>query len=124
MRCSRTGARQGLSVCLHEHRGGFAFNQESIHGLAKKALRAGAEIDEGIEVKGFEMDGSGAVTRVHTSEGDVHVEQVIVAVGPWIAKVWGLLGLPRRLEVAGEDREMDLLVPPGGRDRRGPAESS
>ena len=76
----------GLSVCLHEHRGGFAFNQESIQGLAKKALRAGAEIDEGIEVKGFEMDGSGAVTRVHTSEGDVHVEQVIVAVGPWIAK--------------------------------------
>ena len=28
----------GLSVCLHEHRGGFAFNKESIHGLAKKAL--------------------------------------------------------------------------------------
>jgi hypothetical protein len=27
-------------------------------------------------------------------------------VGPWIAKLWGLLGLPRRLEVAGEDREM------------------
>ena len=22
----------GLTVCLHEHRGGFAFNQESIHG--------------------------------------------------------------------------------------------
>ena len=32
------GARLGLSVCLHEYRGGFAFNKESIFGLAKKAL--------------------------------------------------------------------------------------
>ena len=96
----------GLSVCLHEHRGGFAFNKESIQGLATKALHAGAEIDEGIEVTGFELDDAGAVTRVRTSEGDVQVEQVIVAVGPWIARIWGLLGLPRRLEVAGEEKEM------------------
>src|SRR5215204_321822 len=66
----------GLSVCLHEHRGGFAFNKKSIHGLAEKALQAGAEIAEGVEVAGFELDGSGAVTRVNTSEGDVNVEQV------------------------------------------------
>src|SRR5215217_7931978 len=46
----------GLSVCLHEHRGGFAFNKESIDGLAKKALHAGAEIAEGVEVTGFELD--------------------------------------------------------------------
>ena len=96
----------GLSVCLHEHRGGFAFNKESIGGLARKALAAGAEIAEGVEVTGFERDGSGTVTRVQTSEGDVAVEQVIVAVGPWIANVWDMLGLPRRLEVAGEEREM------------------
>src|SRR5687767_7829732 len=75
----------GLSVCLHEHRGGFAFNRESINGLAQKALNAGAEIAEGVEVTGFERDGSGAVTRVRTSEGPINVEQVIVAVGPWIA---------------------------------------
>ena len=96
----------GLSVCLHEHRGGFAFNKESIHGLEKKALEAGAEIAEGIEVTGFEQDGSGAVTRVSTSEGPIAVEQVIVAVGPWVADVWEMLDLPRRLEVAGEEREM------------------
>ena len=96
----------GLSVCLHEHRGGFAFNRESIQGLAKKALVAGAEIAEGVEVTGFELDDSGAVKRVETSEGAINVEQVIVAVGPWVAKIWGLLGLPRRLEVAGEEREM------------------
>jgi methylglutamate dehydrogenase subunit A len=96
----------GLSVCLHEHRGGFAFNKESIQGLAQKALRAGAEIAEGVEVTGFQRDESGAVTRVRTTEGPIAVEQVIVAVGPWIANVWEMLGLPRRLEVAGEEREM------------------
>ena len=96
----------GLSVCLHEHRGGFAFNKESIQGLALKALHAGAEIAEGVEVTGFELDESGAVKRVQTSEGPINVEQVIVAVGPWVANMWGLLGLPRRIEVAGEEREM------------------
>src|SRR6185503_14076124 len=93
----------GLSVCLHEHRGGFAFNKESIHGLATKALHAGAEIDEGIEVTGFELDHSGAVTRVRTSEGPIAVEQVIVAVGPWVANVWEMLRLPRRLEIHSPD---------------------
>src|SRR5215217_3368283 len=46
---------QGLTVCLHEHAGGFAFNQ------------------------------------------------VVVAVGPWIASVWEMLGLPRRLDVRTPD---------------------
>jgi methylglutamate dehydrogenase subunit A len=96
----------GLSVCLHEQRGGFAFNKDSIRGLASKALAAGAEIAEGVEVAGFELDGSGAVTRVDTSAGPIHAEQVVVAVGPWIARFWEMLGLPRRLEVAGEEREM------------------
>ncbi len=93
----------GLSACLHEHRGGFAFNRESIEGLAQKALRAGAEIAEGVEVTGFELDGSGAVTCVNTSSGPLVVEQVIVAVGPWIANVWEMLGLPRRLDIRSPD---------------------
>ena len=93
----------GLSVCLHEHRGGFAFNKESINGLARKALRAGAKIAEGIEVREPEFDNDGAVTRVNTSEGDVNVQQVIVAVGPWVARMWGLLGLPRRLDIRSPD---------------------
>ena len=54
---------RGLTVCLHEQRGGFAFNRESMLGLADKARAAGAEIAEGVEVTGFELDGSGAVTR-------------------------------------------------------------
>jgi glycine/D-amino acid oxidase-like deaminating enzyme len=75
-------------------------------GLASKARAAGAEIEEGVEVTGFELDGSGAVTRVQTSAGPIAVEQVVVAVGPWITRLWELLGLPARLEVAGTEREM------------------
>jgi glycine/D-amino acid oxidase-like deaminating enzyme len=90
---------EGLTACLHEHRGGFAFNRESMLGLADKARAAGAEIAEGVEVTGFARDGSGAVTVVHTSAGDVAVEQVVIAVGPWIAQLWAMLGLPDRIDV-------------------------
>jgi len=93
----------GLTVCLHEHVGGYAFNRESMLGLAAKARAAGATIAEGVEVTGFELDGSGAVSRVLTSAGAIAVEQVVVAVGPWIGTVWDLLGLPARLDVRQPD---------------------
>jgi glycine/D-amino acid oxidase-like deaminating enzyme len=90
---------EGLTVCLHEHRGGFAFNRESMLGLADKARAAGAQIAEGVEVTGFERDGSGAVTVVKTSAGDVAVDQVVIAVGPWVPHLWAMLELPDRLDV-------------------------
>src|SRR5919205_1110086 len=93
----------GLTVCLHEHAGGFAFNRESMLGLADKARAAGAQIVEGVEATGFESDGSGAVTTVRTSAGDVAVEQVVIAVGPWIATMWERLELPRRPDVRTPD---------------------
>jgi glycine/D-amino acid oxidase-like deaminating enzyme len=93
----------GITVCLHEHAGGYAFNRESMFGLADKARAAGAEIVAGVEVTGFELDGSGAVTSVATSAGAIAVEQVVVAVGPWIESLWGLLGLPQRLDVRQPD---------------------
>jgi methylglutamate dehydrogenase subunit A len=96
----------GLTVCLHEHQGGFAFNREAMHGLAAKALAAGAEIRTGVTVTGFDRDGSGAVTRVLTDHGAVEVEQVIVAVGPWIAQLWDMLDLPPRLDVRTPDGDV------------------
>jgi glycine/D-amino acid oxidase-like deaminating enzyme len=93
----------GLTVCLHEQAGGYAFNRESILALADKAQAAGAEIREGVEVTGFEFDSSDAVTAVHTNRGDIEVEQVVIAVGPWIATLWELLGLPERIDVRHPD---------------------
>jgi len=94
---------EGLTACLHEHRGGFAFNKESMLGLADKARAAGAEIVEGVDVTGFARDGSGAVTLVHTSAGDVAVEQVVIAVGPWVPQLWSMLDLPDRLDITQPD---------------------
>ncbi|MDQ6819199.1 MAG: FAD-binding oxidoreductase [Actinomycetota bacterium] len=96
----------GLTVCLHEHAGGYAFNRESMLGLAGKARAAGAEIREGVEVTGFEFDDAGAVSRVRTSAGEIAVEQVVVAVGPWIASIWEMLGLPNRIDVRQPDGEV------------------
>jgi methylglutamate dehydrogenase subunit A len=100
-----------LTVCLHEHAGGFAFNRESILGLADKARAAGAQIIEGVEVTGFDVDGSGAVTTVQTDAGPIAVEQVVVAVGPWIASLWAMLGLPARLDVHQPDGGVARDVP-------------
>ena len=46
---------QGVTVCLHEHQGGFAFNIESVLGLRDKCLAEGVPILEGVEVTGFEL---------------------------------------------------------------------
>jgi glycine/D-amino acid oxidase-like deaminating enzyme len=100
----------GLSVCLHERVGGFAFNQESMHGLADKARAAGARIATGVEVTGFELDGSGAVTRVETNAGPIDVEQVVVAVGPWIPYLWRMLGLADRIDVRAPDGSVEPEV--------------
>ena len=93
----------GITVCLHEHAGGYAFNRESMFGLAEKARAAGAEIATGVEVTGFEFDASGAVKTVETSAGTIEVEQVVVAVGPWIATLWEMLGLEDRIDVRQPD---------------------
>jgi glycine/D-amino acid oxidase-like deaminating enzyme len=93
----------GITACLHERVGGYAFNRESMFGLAEKARGAGAEIVTGVEVTGFRFDGAHAVTAVETTAGTIEVEQVVVAVGPWIASIWEQLGLPNRLDVRQPD---------------------
>src|ERR671927_1301551 len=47
---------QGVEVCLHEEKGGFANNMASLHGLAAKAKQAGARIVDGLRVTRFAMD--------------------------------------------------------------------
>ena len=101
----------GLTVCLHERAGGFAFNRESMLGLADKARAAGATIVEGVEVTGFSLDGSGAVERVETTAGDVDVDQVVVAVGPWIASLWEMLGQPDHIDVRRRAGSVDRELP-------------
>ena len=91
---------RGLTACLHEHQGGFAFNREAMHGLAALARGEGAQIHAGVAVTGFRFGSDGnTVTTVETDRGPIAVEQVVVAVGPWIQRLWNMLSLPECIDV-------------------------
>ena len=92
---------QGVTICLHEHQGGFAFNVESVLGLRDKCLAEGVSVLEGIEVTGFTSRDDGSVSAVETSEGAIEVgEQVVIAPGPWAARFWEMLGMPDTIDIA------------------------
>ena len=78
---------------------------QTVRHLAEQARGAGAEIREGVEVVGFELGESG-VEAIATSAGRLECETVVIAPGPWIARVWSMLGLPPHVEVAGEPRPL------------------
>jgi glycine/D-amino acid oxidase-like deaminating enzyme len=91
---------KGVTVCLHEHQGGFAFNMDSVEGLAAKCREAGVSVLSGVEVTGFEEASDGSITAVETRESLIEVgEQVIVAPGPWARQFWAMLGMPEAIDV-------------------------
>ena len=64
---------------------------------------AGARISEGVEVIGFDL-GSRGVEAVRTSKGTVRCETVVAAPGPWVERLWRLLGRRAEVEVARDGR--------------------
>jgi glycine/D-amino acid oxidase-like deaminating enzyme len=91
---------KGVTVCLHEHQGGFAFNMASVLGLVGKCESEDVSILSGVEVQELELGGDGAVTALRTSRGRIEVgEQVVIAPGPWAKQFWGLLGLPMAIDI-------------------------
>jgi glycine/D-amino acid oxidase-like deaminating enzyme len=91
---------QGVTACLHEFQGGFAFNKESVLGLAGKCRSEGVEILTGVEVTGFELVGDDVVKAVETNQGRIEVgEQVVLAPGPWARDFWSMLGLPATIDI-------------------------
>ena len=91
---------QGVTICLHEHQGGFAFNVDSILGLRDKCLEEGVSVISYTEVTGFRFRGADSVTAVETSKGEIEVgEQVVIAPGPWAPRFWSLLGQPDTIDI-------------------------
>jgi glycine/D-amino acid oxidase-like deaminating enzyme len=101
---------QGTTSILHEKRGGYANNTASIYGLAGKAEAEGVRIVSGVEVTGFRLDGE-AVTAVQTTRGEIEVDHVIAACGPWIKRVWDMLELPNAIAVKGAEGTLREGVP-------------
>jgi len=87
---------RGVTVCLHEHQGGFAFNMASVLGLAEKCESEGVTIYSGVEVQEFEFASDDSVKTVVTAEGSIEVgEQLVLAPGPWAKRFWEMLGFQR-----------------------------
>jgi glycine/D-amino acid oxidase-like deaminating enzyme len=91
---------RGVAACLHEHQGGFAFNRDSVDGLARKCREEGVEILTGVEVTGLELASDDSARVVETSEGRIEVgEQLVIAPGPWAKQFWAMLGLPMTIDI-------------------------
>lgn len=91
---------QGVTALLHEHQGGFAFNRESVLGLAGKCAEVGVEVVSGVEVRAVELAGDGTATALETSEGRVEIgEQLVLAPGPWAKRFWSMLELSATIDV-------------------------
>ncbi len=91
---------RGVTACLHEHQGGFAFNMDSVEGLHGKCREVGVSVLSGVEVTGFEEAPDGSIAALETSEGRIEVgEQVVIAPGPWAKRFWALLGMPETIDI-------------------------
>ncbi len=92
----------GITAILHERRGGYANNVRSLRGLAAKAEAEGVRILPGVRVTGVRTSG-GAVSAVQTDQGDIACDELVIAAGPWIRDLWGMLELPERISVTDRD---------------------
>ena len=121
---------KGVTVCLHEHQGGFAFNIESVLGLRDKCVSPrGCRCSRASRSPGSRSRDDDVGPAVETSEGDIEVgEQVVVAPGPWARASGRCSGMPDTIDIThavgrGRPRpsDVDVLEPPGGRDHGRPA---
>jgi methylglutamate dehydrogenase subunit A len=91
---------QGVTVCLHEKQGGFAFNMDSVRGLVGKCESESVRILSGVEVLELELGSDDTVRAVVTDGGLVEVgEQLVLAPGPWAKRFWSMLGLPATIDI-------------------------
>jgi glycine/D-amino acid oxidase-like deaminating enzyme len=98
---------KGVTACLHELQGGFAFNMDSVLGLVEKCESEGVQILSGVEVTGIESGSDGSVTAVETSGGRIEVgEQLVLAPGPWAKHFWAMLDLPETIDIRTPDGDV------------------
>src|SRR5919204_1648377 len=91
---------EGVTICLHEHQGGFAFNKDSVLGLAGKCESENVPIFAGVEVQGIELGSDGTATAVSTNRGRIEIgEQLVLAPGPWAKQFWAMLELPMTIDI-------------------------
>lgn len=100
-----------VEAVLYERRGGWADAMQTVRHLAARARAAGAEIVEGVEATGFERAGGpdSPLSAVLTSDGRVECDAVVVAPGPWVGRLWEMLGQPEEVALAGSSRPQRFI---------------
>ena len=95
---------KGITSILHEKKGGYAFNVDSIKALEKKSTSNGVNVFKEVKVTGFKRgSNSKAVTGVETDKGTIECEQVVVGAGPWVRDFWNMLELPKTANIKDKD---------------------
>jgi sarcosine oxidase, subunit beta len=77
---------------------GFIRPMEILRGYVEGAARLGVHFEYSVECAGFELDGSGRISTVRTSGGDVAAGEVVNAAGAWAAPVAREAGLDLPVE--------------------------
>jgi len=98
----------GIDVVLHEKVSGYAGTRQAIAGLAQKCRDHGVRIFSGVEVTSYDTT-AGRVSKVRTSQADIHCNAVVLGLGAWTPKHWAMLGKPDAI---------DALYPDGATVRK------
>ena len=93
---------QNITSILHEKKGGYAHNTQSLYRLADKAEAEGVRILTGVDITDIQTDRE-SVTAVETSNGTIGCEYLIIGPGPWAQTFWNMLQLPSHIQVRDRD---------------------
>jgi sarcosine oxidase subunit beta len=66
---------------------GFIRPMQILRGYVEGGMRLGVRFEYGVECAGFEFDGSGSISAVRTSDGEVIAGSVVNAAGAWAGLV-------------------------------------
>lgn len=72
---------------------GYIKPLEILRGYLESAAQLGAHVLWGAECTGMRRDSTGRISRVETTEGDVDVDTVVNAAGPWAARIASMAGV-------------------------------
>lgn len=90
---------------------GYSDGTDVATGFARAMGEAGATVVTGTAVTGIAVD-DGCTSGVHTDDGTVDCDRVVVAAGPWTARLMTDLGV--ELPLVTEREQVVLLDPPEG----------
>ena len=96
---------KNITSVLHEKKGGYANNKQSVYGLANKAKDLGVEIITNTKVIGFKRanGATSAIQSVETDKGSIACDYLVIGAGPWIRDLWNMLELPKKISIRDQD---------------------